>query len=66
MKLVIEIDLKEGAFHPDRNPEVHRILTEFASRVRLSPPLRNLGLGALREFMDRNGNRVGEARLEES
>lgn len=56
MKLVVEIDIDNDAFHPDETIELARIFSEYALRL-------SRGDTITKNFRDINGNVVGYARL---
>jgi hypothetical protein len=56
MKIAIEINLGNDAFHPDFNKEVGRILRDLAERLPQSKE-------TPKNLKDRNGNTCGHAKL---
>jgi hypothetical protein len=66
VKLTIEIQCDNDAFYPEPGPEVARILSNLADRIRLEVARGGHGdLDAYCPLMDYNGNRVGSATVTE-
>lgn len=61
MKLMLEMDLENGAFEHHRNHEVARILRGLERRLTVEPAVNP---GDRFPLLDINGNRVGTAWVE--